>query len=168
MQVRISGQDEGVDPEFAIGIQLRKYLVGISNDSCAAARPGPADAGPEIVLDIPLCPRSLAQLSLATHAIGGTVQRSAPDPGALFIIKPAEQPVGGDASFGLALAYDDMDTITELQGPTPASGPRRKIRDNLAYDLDPVRPHQVDVGGFCSRLARVVRQSAEVEGRPPA
>ena len=64
VEVWIAGQDEGLDSERPIGIQLGQHLIGITHDGGAAARPCPADAGPEIVLDISLGARRLAQFGL--------------------------------------------------------------------------------------------------------
>lgn len=66
--VRIAGQDKGLDSLSLIGAELCEHLIGIADDSGAAARTGSADARPKMIFDKAFSACRSAQLSLPLHA----------------------------------------------------------------------------------------------------
>ena len=67
-RVGVARQDERLDAHVLIAVQLGEDLIGVADDRGAAARAGAADAGPEIVLDIAVVGRCLAQRDLCVDA----------------------------------------------------------------------------------------------------
>ena len=63
--VRVSGEDERVDPEGHVRAQLGDDLIGVADDRRAASRSGSGDAGPQVLLDEPVVVGGVAQLGLA-------------------------------------------------------------------------------------------------------
>ena len=54
VEVRVPRQDEGVDAELHVPLELGPDLVGVAHDRRPAAASGPPDAGPQVVLHVPL------------------------------------------------------------------------------------------------------------------
>ena len=65
--VGIARQDEGVDAQIPVGVQLGHHLVGVTHDGRPASRPGPADAGPQVVLHVAVVVGKIPQFALAAH-----------------------------------------------------------------------------------------------------
>ncbi len=59
--VGVARQDERPDAGTLVGAQLGQDLIGIADDRCAGAAAGPADAGPQRLLDEPVVGRRVAE-----------------------------------------------------------------------------------------------------------
>lgn len=67
VRVRISGEDERVDPKIGVGFELREHLVRISHDRGTTAATRPADSGPEMVFHETVIVGGVANLGLAAN-----------------------------------------------------------------------------------------------------
>ena len=77
--VRVAGEDEGLDAGVGQLVDLGQHLVGVADDGGAGAGAGPADAGPQVPLDVALVVGALAQGGLAGDAGRRGVERPLAD-----------------------------------------------------------------------------------------
>ena len=72
--VWVAGEDERLDAERPVAEELGEHLVGIADDRGAAAAAGPADARPEVGLDVAVVGGGIAELGLAPDPDRGAVE----------------------------------------------------------------------------------------------
>ena len=73
--------------------------------------------------------------------------------------------IGGLAGLRLCLAHDDVDAVAELQRAAALGGAGGHVGDDFLHLVHRVGPHQIHIGSFGSRFARVFGQAAEIERR---
>ena len=143
--VRVAGQDERLDAGVGELVDLRQHLVGIADDRRTGARAGPADAGPQVTLDVPLVVGLVAERRLAGHAGRRRVERPLTDRRAGVVVELREQPARRGAGLVLGLAHDHVGAPAVAQLPALGVRPGVHVGLHVEHLGRRVRPHEEHV-----------------------